>query len=59
MIEYKCPSMTPDGLCDRPALYLVNGTALCMVHARELVEALHRALALEALRQRMPPNGSG
>lgn len=56
---FHCPSMTAGLMCDQPAVYLVNGTALCRTHAKEVVVAVHRALAIEQLRQHMPPNTSG
>ena len=36
-MEYKCPMYeSSQYLCDRPAVYLFNGTALCAHHAKTL-----------------------
>ena len=36
-MEYKCPMYeSSQYLCDRPAVYLFNGTAICKFHAMRL-----------------------
>ena len=36
-MEYKCPIYeSSQYICDRPAVYLFNGTAICTFHAKIL-----------------------
>jgi hypothetical protein len=42
-----CPAAVRELMCDQPALYLVDGTALCRTHARDAISDRHDVIAYE------------
>ena len=54
MTQLKCPSReSSEFLCDRDAVYQVDGTVFCNIHARRAIERI-----LEAIRGPRPMEGA-